>query len=615
MMPGAVVRTTSGWRQLGTDPAPGVRDTETISVRGLRPGSQVRIGYTVVAADGAGEVSVRPAADENLSGHVGFVPCYIDGAYAGEIELIAHKMSEAAYRTLRADLHRVWTDLVFADHSPTAVEARPPSARELWRRIDRPVMQILEQPSTLVEVGVEPRRLDRVRRLRELTPAVVRAGQHRRPALTRTLRRTTDTPENHLCAATLRLLRSHARSDPDATDIVSNIERLLRHPALPSSMKPVHRVTWGMHSDRRYRQVLAVHQLLNRPELEATEGPGELRLGVPALSRLYEYWTFLQVLIAASKRYGPPEREGFGRLAVPVRGNRHRLEIPRGTTVTFPGPVHIAFEPNINTRSDGWMGLEYVPHPDPARQQLAATPDIAVLHLGGRDPVLTLLDAKYVGRAFVEYEAARLHDKYARIRLDGTPVVDSVVALHPHIGLERQWAGYGHIALAPGHEGTVIPLPDAGPTTPAALSARGPEADAVQTALPSPADAPPDTAMLYVVADQYWMRLALAGRRIDLDAMRQVVAGDRSVERFVLAMPHLGQLVAFGRAAELSGWHVEWLESAERASQLSALEALIRSFLPAHVIVVSGDPNLLARLPTDRIETFRELAQVPGLGG
>jgi len=454
-------RGIDGWGRIGPGLTCRIRETGTIALRDLPPGAVARIGFTEVVADDTGSVSLRPADDESLHGHVGIVDLVVDGVAAGEIELVPHKMSEAAYRVLRADLQRVWTDLVFAVDGATTVAAGLPPARDLWRRIDRPLMQILDQPSTRVEVAVEPRHLERVRQQRELTPAVVRAGQRRRPALTRTLRWSTDTPENELCTATLHLLRNHASRDPAAGDLVRTIDRALGHPALPTNRRPLRRITWGMRSDPRYRQVLAVHQVLNRPELEATEGPGELRLGVPALTRLYEYWVFLQVLVTASQRYGPPEGDGFAQLATPVRGNRKRLEIERGTTVTFPGPIHIAFEPDINTRGDGWMGIEYVPHPDPSRQQFGATPDVAVLDLSGGDgsPAMLIVDAKYVGREFVEHDAARVHEKYARMRLGGVPLVRNVLVAHPHPNLGRQWAGYGHFPLTPGDPYNHVPLP------------------------------------------------------------------------------------------------------------------------------------------------------------
>lgn len=601
-------RGIGGWARLGAGLITRVHETDTIHLRDLPPGASVRVGFTEVVADDTGSVSLRPSDDDSLHGHVGIVEIAVDGVVVGEVELVPHKMSEGAYQVLRADLQRVWTDLVFAGDGATSVAAGPPPARDLWRRIDRPVMQILDQPSTRVEVAVEPRHLERVRHHRELTPAVVRAGQRRRPALTRTLAWSTNTPENQMCTATLRLLRNHASRDPAAGDLVRTIDKALRHPALQTTTRPLRRITWGMRSDPRYRQVLAVHQVLNRPELEATEGPGELRLGVPALTRLYEYWVFLQVLVAATQRYGLPDGDGFAQLATPVRGNRKRLEIERGTTLTFPGPVHIAFEPDINTRGDGWMGIEYVPHPDPSRQQFGATPDVAVLDLsaGERSPAMLIIDAKYVGRAFVEHDAARMHEKYARMRLDGIALVRNVLVAHPHRNLGRQWAGYGHFPLTPGDMSLRVPLP---PTRRAPTPHAAPEPAA---SLAAPPDQPSVTGSLHVLADQFWMREALGGRRIDLAVLKDLVGRDRVVERFDLVMPRIGQLIAFSHAAEAAGWTIEWIDSIDRQPQRVAFAELVKSRLPNPVLVVSDDPELLRMLPPETA-TFSDLQSVPDL--
>ena len=99
------------------------------------------------------------------------------------------------------------------------------------------------------------------------------------------------------------------------------------------------------------------------------------------------------------------------------------------------------------------MGIEYVPHPDPDRQQMIAMPDIVVFQEGNH-PRVTVFDAKYVGRSWVARNASRLHEKYSRMRLNGTPVVGNVLAIHPHRDLEAQWAGYGYIAMAPGLNGS-----------------------------------------------------------------------------------------------------------------------------------------------------------------
>jgi len=606
------VRARHGWTPLGGGgQPPRVLETDDIVIRGLVPGDRIRVGMSEVTADSAGVVSLRPATDEHLSGHVGFVEVATADGLVAELELVPDKLSEHAYNRLRADLQRVWTDLVLDPDGLTTTRAEPPSARQLWRRVDLQIARILEHPSERLRVGTAVRRMEQVKRRRELRPNVVRAGALGRAALTRTLERTTDTPENSLCTATLQLLRNHARREPDADDIVRRVDGLLRRGMFAEANQPVRRVTWGMRSDPRYRQILAVHQILNRPELAATEGPGELRLGIPALARLYEYWVFLQVLLAANQLYGPPVDSGFEALAVRLPGRRRRLEIPRGTTITFPGPVYVAFEPAINTRGDGWMGLEYVPHPDIKRQQLVATPDV-MLFCPVDTPWAVVIDAKYVGRSFVEGEAAKVHEKYARMRWHGSPVVRNVLVAHPHPGLARQWAGYGHTAMVPGAPTSELPIPRPsqagdGSDTPALQDAETADSHEVRGSARQSG-----SAAISIVADQFWMHDWLQGRRIELGAMRPLVAAGREVARCEMVMPRLAQLVSFARAAEQRGWVVHWVDSIEREVQLSSLVELVAQRLAdGPVVVVTGDPAAKSRLPSEKVEIFSDLGSVP----
>lgn len=604
------VRTRSGWRTVGRGlPAPQVEETLRLDLRGA-PGTELWFGASQVTLDQAGAASLRLAEDQAVNGHLGFMPVSNSaGVVIGEIEVIPSKLSQSAYEALRADLVRVWGDLIFDPDGVSAVSARPPSAAELLARIERPLLQILDRPAERLVTATGVRRLDRVRYVRELRPAVVLAGMRGAPALTRVLERSTDTPERDLVVATLHRLRQHARRDPGGVATAQRIDQLLGGPLSGAEVVSIRSFTWGMRTDPRYRQVLAVYRMLDQPYLHATEGPGELRMGVRGMIRLYEYWVYLQVLLAARALYGAPLGPGFSVLAVEqLRGRTRRLELPAGTTVSFPGDVHIAFEPEIRSNGSGWMNIEYVPHPDPRRQQFKATPDVAVLH-GGASPRLTVIDAKYVGRIHVEQKAADLHDKYARMRLRGRPVVDAVYAAHPHTDLSVAWAGYGHFGLAPGCE-AVIPLPKVG--------RRAGDVRVTPPVEPSKPETN-STDVVTIVADQFWMLRHLAGRRISLSDLRTVVANGRPVYRSIIVMPDIPALQSFAAAARREGWEVRWASDVDRDVQLDDLADLVDERIDdGRVIVVSGDQELLERMPAFLVEVCSDLSGVsaaPAGGG
>ena len=165
--------------------------------------------------------------------------------------------------------------------------------------------------------------------------------------------------------------------------------------------------------------------------------------------RLYEYWVFLQVLIAARQRYGPPLDPGFAAIGRQTGNGTIRLALSEGTTLRFPGDVQIAFEPRIHASGDSWQGLENVPHPNRQIAQRLITPDVVVLRRS-RSPAAVIIDAKYVGLRWVESKAAELHSKYSRIRLQGIPIVQNVLAAHPHDGIDDLWSGYGSVPMNPG---------------------------------------------------------------------------------------------------------------------------------------------------------------------
>src|SRR5258708_5079957 len=92
------VRTRRGWEPLSEDEeAPRVLETDDILIRGLAPDQPVRVGPTLVTSDSGGMVTLRPATDDNLSGHVGLVEIFVGGQVVGELELVPDKLSERAY--------------------------------------------------------------------------------------------------------------------------------------------------------------------------------------------------------------------------------------------------------------------------------------------------------------------------------------------------------------------------------------------------------------------------------------------------------------------------------------------------------------------------------------
>lgn len=582
------VRSRRGWSPLRATVAVPVGESDLFHLRGVPPGAEVLIGGHRITADGSGAAAVPLRDEEALRGHLGLIEIRVDGHVVGEIEVEPDKLSERSWRALRDDLHQVWAGLVLDPDGTSRLSAGLPPPEVLWARIESVVHDIVAAPHEVLIEGQAVRRHDRVRRVRELTPSVWRAGARGGAGLARVTVRSAATPENRMVAETLERLRAYAHRSGDGDDVAAAVGMALRSDIFEDRWRaPLagRSTTWGMRTDHRYRQVHAVHRLLRRPELEPTEGPGELRLGVRGMVRLYEYWVFLRVLQACVRAYGTPLAPGFAPLAVPLRDGRRRLELPPGTTVTFPGRIHVAFEPRITTRGDGWMGLEYVPHPDPARFQRVATPDVVVLRDGPR-PQALVVDAKYVGRTWVESAAAATHAKYARMRLGGVTLVERVLIAHPHAGLDVSWAGYGGVPMVPGTALEDLPLPEP------SVDGQAPSSDVRSVSSRALASRREVT----VLADQRWMRQVLGARRIDVTALAALAADGRPVAALVAVMPAIPALLGFQRMLAQRGWRVRTTSSTDRPSTLAALVAEAeRAGRGSQVVLVSGDAIAIQR--------------------
>lgn len=554
--------------------------------------------------------TIRLRDYESLRGHLGLIEIIVDGRLLGEVEVQPDKLSHPQYELLRAELESAWSGLVFDTRSPSSVQARLPSATELVRRIERPLHSILEMPRESIEAGTRPKHLRNARRASELTVSVVRRAAQGRPGLARTPCRSVETAENAMVVATIRKLALYARRSGEP-DTAARLTRLLHSSPLRGISRRPKAVTWGMRSDPAYRQVLEVHRLLDRPELGATEGPGELRLGVRGMVRLYEYWVYLQVLMAAEERYGKPLEPGFAVLGRQLAGGRARLELPAGTTITFPGPVHVAFDPTITPRGDGWGAIEYVPHPDAAQAKAFATPDVVVFHPGSPS-WLVVIDAKYVARSWVERAAAEIHGKYARMRFEGRPVVRYVLAAHPQRGLESRWAGYGSVPMVPGDQLPPLPLPRLTTTRPNASETPG----GTSRVAVVPAGEPVLPSGVVVIADQGWMHQHLGDRRVDLRSLEALAIGERARAASYLVLPPISLLEPFARAAEARGWMICTAPDAQRKSMIKAIVDLVADLGESHIaVVVTGDEDVVAALEARRLhaEIIDDLSLLPDL--
>jgi hypothetical protein len=458
----------SGWIPLAL--APPIPE-HRLGLRGLAAGQTIRIGDAQFDADRTGGITLELHRTESLRGHVGLLPITdLDGADLGEVEVVPGKMSQAAFDVLRSELRAVWGDLVLHPFSPTRVSADLPPAQELIDRIERSLRAVLDEPREHLAVVATSRRLHQCRGARELTPSMVRRSMAGLQASVPTMARVGIEAEATLVADTLDRLGRLATRQGDL-DCARRATMLRRHPSLAVSGTRLRSVPWGARTDSRYRQIYAVWRVLNRPELEPVIGPGELRLGVRALPRLYEYWVFLKVLRWLEGELGPPLGTGYAALARPAGREGLYLDLPPGTEVCFAGEIRAVFEPGIDSSARSWASIEYVGHPIEARWQAMAMPDVMVLRDDG-EPAAVVFDAKYIARAIVERSAVEIHDKYARMRLGGSPIVTGVCVVHPYRDLAARWAGYGHLGADPSGE-----FPDLGVWLAPLLSRRRAQAE------------------------------------------------------------------------------------------------------------------------------------------
>lgn len=454
------VRSARGWIPLGDKPV-GVREDVELHLRGLAAGRTVEVGPVPVVADESGAVRLRLIDHSALRLQLGLLAIAVDGSPIGEIDVKPGKMTEAAYRRLRADLERTWAHLVLDADAPTAVAGTGPDPVDLWFELG-PAMEALrgDHPSTLGLVETRLR-LSRVRSPSTLSPEMVVADSRGRPGRTRVVGPVLDENARALTRDCLQRLHALALRHQRGANVAAQVGRYLRQAPFNRSSTHVVRPTHASRCNPHLHKVLAVRRHLLHPDATLTEGPGELRLGVAAIDRLYEYWVFLKVLLAAEARYGPPLRGGYRQLARKLPGQRLRLELSPGTTVEFPDDVHVAFEPLITLSGRGsWFGLSATPNPLTPKAQEIFTPDVVVLHRGVVAHAV-VIDAKYRVRHAIDRALGETHAKYGRLTHDGHGIVGTVVVAHPHEGLTLCYAGMLAAPFVPDAGTPCLPWPSA----------------------------------------------------------------------------------------------------------------------------------------------------------
>lgn len=616
------IRTDQGWRALDQVAVPAFDELAAIELRGLPPGAVVGFGPVERYADDDGRVRLRPADEDELSCHLGYLPIRIGESEVGEVMIRPGKVSQRAYEALVSDLQTIWAGLVIGS-GPTSIAARGPAPRDLWATVAPTVRDLQSATPTRLGLTGGWRAAHQVKRPGELNPSVLFAALRGRPGRSVVVDAVPDTAVLGFAADTLTRLGAYARNTSRDREVVAKITAVLSRPPFTDlpTLNPARDVPHRVKHDRRLQVLLRVRRELERPEAVPVEGPGELRLGIRGMDRLYEYWVFLKILLEARRRYGEPLGAGFERIATRLPGPLLRLDVPAGTSVEFPGGVVVAFEPTISTDPRrSWEGLEFQPLTGDDAQALK--PDVVILRR--EEPLAVVIDAKYRVRHRIDAAAVEVHGKYARFRLEGRGIVHSVVVAHPHEGYEFSYAGYGARAFVPGGSRPRVPLPPvtkrdrhvsnvSGSTT----SAVGAQSTGTSVgANPNSPDAqspppwPPDATVL-VLADQWWMHRHLGSRRIDLRDLRQLAAGGHRSVAWMIA-PDIPQLESFIGAARRLGWEVRTTATVNRWEQLEQAGSLART--AAAVCVISGDHAFISAVEAacpDRVRVIDDLRSLP----
>jgi hypothetical protein len=618
-----------------------VTEGDHLQLIGLGPKEMVLVGGVEFEADARGELVLRPSDHEDFRCHIGLLPVVASDGRSFEFDIAPGKMTREQFDLLRTELQAVWAGIILDPAAVTGTSAMANPADRIWDQRTRSALDsLVAVPPTQLRPVTALVPLDRARQLGAPDAMFVRSLQTGRPTAclapapvlcSRELGFVRDTLERLRALATRQrgLVPSGSALAGRLDDTTASVSRYLEHPTLQVSRfdgRPTHL----LRSDRRLRRFVELRAALASSDAPVVEGPGELRLGIRGLDRLYELWVFLATAKEAIARFGAPLR-GLEALAHRLGSDRLRLHIADGAELVFPGGIRVVFNPAVRTNPAlSWAGLELSPVPSTGSPPNLATPDVLVL--GPRNDAL-VIDAKYRARFLVDAAAVEIHMKYSRFRRGGEGVVTSVVAAHPHPGLIMKYAGYSMLPFVPGeplpdlpwpiaeHNAAALPEPstqvapreDAGGPVPKGAPLQADDA-APSHGESGEASGPTSTTAVsarverpdVVIVDQSWLRQAIGSRRLDFSELAVFTgAGPQCPGYFVgYGGPGVEGLLAAARAR---GWRTKSAEST--TDVLRSVEELVQSLDATRVVVVSQRPELLGLLWSlcDEVEVIGDL--------
>lgn len=624
-----------------------LREDEALELFELDPFESFRIGELECLADEQGAFRFNFMTSAEFRCHLGLLTVTANDESKFEVNILPGKFTQREFEILKDELQSIWAGIFLEDEGITSVQAtrmvRP--ANELWdNRARRALQSLLENPPTQLQSRQTLVPISRVRQLGAPDIRLVLAKERGLPLQALAPTPTIKTDELYFVRDTLKRLQSLSKrqlgqSEPGTDEYAQllettrSISKFLQHPTLdvrPTRCRPTHL----MSTDRRLNVFLKLRSSLSQMDAPLIVGPGDLRLGVKGIDRIYEIWVFLKVLQAASKKYGPPIN-GVEQLATRKTGNELDLHIEEGAEVLFPGNVKIVFTPQIfSNRIWSWEQLELAPNPILEKPPLKATPDVMIL---GPYNDSIVIDAKYQARHYIDRSTAEVHAKYSRFKRGGIGIVAQVISAHPHADISYNYAGYSALPFVPGREIPQISWPrtvvqeisDDSPTSIDNLvielldELNVPDIPILENTEPRPST-PVQKPIIssrptnikwgrnpnIAIIDVVWLYDVMNSRQLDfrrLAELCQIEHGCRGI--FAALKRYEGS--SFLNFAQQNGWEV--VAGEDRHDIISEVRSLISKSSPEEIIMISNRQDFLdiSKDFTLNVENMRDSHQLP----